>query len=265
MTTTAYPTVERLVTGICKLYPSAVPSGIVGDTRHQKLRQGSYHLSRQDCPPRTFSVIRPDDVAGQGPDDAASAFDVSMRRKDLMIATQRVMAVWANGNDPRRKYINAVNGWTGTGDAQRFDMVSRKKSVASPDHKWHMHVSIRRKYVLSEAMVTAILSILRGDTIAYYLALIGVVVAPAPVKRAVTPSYPGRVLRRTTSTKPDSAVKAWQGRMLVRGWKSLGKADGLFGAKTEDVVRRYQKQCRVPVDGAIGPQTWPLPWSRPLG
>lgn len=265
MTTKAYPTVERLVTAACKSFPSAVPSGIIGDTRHRRLRQGSYHLSRQDCPPNTFSVIRPDDRAGQGPDDAASAFDISMNRKDMIVATKRMELAWANPNDPRRKYLNAVNGWPGTGDPVRFDMVSRKKSTASPDHKWHMHVSIRRAYVLSQAMVTAVLSILRGETVAQYLASIGVSPVPAAVARVAVPVYPGRVLRRTDSAKPDIAVRQWQARMLLRGWKTIGKADGLFGAKTEDAVRRFQKQCRLPVDGAIGPKTWPLPWSRPLG
>jgi peptidoglycan hydrolase-like protein with peptidoglycan-binding domain len=53
--------------------------------------------------------------------------------------------------------------------------------------------------------------------------------------------------------------------MIARGWKSLGTADGGFGPKTEDVVRRFQRTCRVGVDGQIGPKTWPLPWARPLG
>ena len=261
MTTKAYENVKTLCRGIERIFPSAVCSGIVGDTRHKARRQGTYHLSRQDNPAGSYSVIRHDDKAGNGPDDAAAAFDISMSRKDMALATSRLMRVWANDGDPRRKYLNAFNGWTGAGDAQRFDMVTRRSGWASPDHKWHLHGEIRRLYVLSAAMIKAILSALRGETVPAYLASIGV--KAKPVARISVPGYPGHVLRR--NAKADPAVKVWQQRMLARGWKSIGNADGVFLDKTERVVRRFQKACKVPDDGVIGPKTWPLPWTRPLG
>lgn len=264
MTTVAYENIRTLCDGIERIFASAVCSGISGDRAHRKLRQGTYHLSREDNPRGTFSVTRPDDRAGKGPDDAAAAFDISMNRRDMILATQRLMRVWSNPGDPRRKYLNAFNGWLGVGDAQRFDMVTRRKSRASKDHTWHLHGELRRLYVLSKAAVKAILSALRGESVPHYLTSIGV--KPyAPVARVAMPPYPGRVLRRTTADKPDSAVKAWQQRMIARGWKSIGHADGRFGPKTESVVRRFQQICKVETDGAIGPKTWPLPWTRPLG
>jgi hypothetical protein len=264
MTTKAYDNVTAICAGFERIYASAVFSGIVGDTRHRRLKQGTYHLSREDNPSGTYSVVRPDDRAGQGPNDAAAAFDISMNRADMALATHRLMSAWANDNDPRRKYLNAFNGWGGSGDAQRFDIVARNISRASPDHKWHVHVEIRRAYVTSSAMVKAILSLLRGEPVVVYMASIGVRPNPPNVKPSA-PSYPGRVLVRSTTNHPDPAVRLWQSRMLARGWKSIGTADGQFGPRTEAAVRRLQVLCKVPADGRIGPKTWPLPWTTPLG
>ena len=33
-------------------------------------------------------------------------------------------------------------------------------------------------------------------------------------------------------------------------------ADGIFGPKTEEAVRRYQKTYGLTVDGVVGPKTW---------
>jgi peptidoglycan hydrolase-like protein with peptidoglycan-binding domain len=93
--------------------------------------------------------------------------------------------------------------------------------------------------------------------------------APSPVTAAAGPKpppYPGRELHRDDhQARADPALKTWQERMIARGYRSIGAADGKFGPKTERVVRAFQKLCRVQVDGRIGPKTWPLPWTRPLG
>jgi hypothetical protein len=262
MTTVAYPAVESFAHQWQGSYRTAVCSGICGDLAH-RLR-GGYHISRVDQPANNYSVVRPDDRPGNGPNDAAAAVDMSMNRADMILCTRRLTAVFANDRDPRRKYVNAWNGWLGAGDAQRWDMVSRKVSRASSDHKWHIHLEIRRLYVGNAGAMKAILSAVRGESVGQYLLSVGV--QPLAVRaRVIVPPYPGHVLARTSSAKSDPAVKAWQARMIARGWKTLGSADGKFGARTEDVVRRYQKACKVPVDGQIGPRTWPLPWSHPLG
>lgn len=272
MSTQAYANMRTLCVGIEGIYASAVCSGIVGNAAHRLRGNGTYHLSRQDNPAKTYSVIRTDDVHGKGPEDAASAFDISMSTKDMILATRRLAAVWATYNDPRRKYLNAFNGWLGSGDARRYDMIKLSIEYASPDHKWHVHGEVRRLYVLSAAMVKAVLSAFRGETVTAYLTSIGVKPnTPAPAKpgatapavaRPTAPKYPGHVLRYGDR---DPALKLWQARMYARGWHSIGKADGAFGAKTLSVVKRYQADSKVTVDGQIGPKTWPLPWSRPLG
>lgn len=279
-------------------YRSARCSGIIGDDAHR--RRGGYHIARRLNPAGNYSIVRPQDRGGCGPDDASTAVDMTMSTADMILCTTRLAAVHNSTTDPRRKYLNAFNGWTGTGDARRYDVYARRTMYASPDHKWHVHLEIRRIYATSWTATNAILSILRGETAAEYLTSIGVVpeqappvvmppkpgppkpavaapAAPAPGRTAPAappvkaapvrpkpPAYPGRVMRRNTSTAIDHDLRKWQQRMRERGWKSV-TADGLFGPKTESAVRRFQGACKVPVDGRIGPQTWPLPWTRPLG
>jgi hypothetical protein len=259
--TVAYPATRQFAQSFEDSFRSAVCSGICGDRAHQL--RGGYHICRRCQPATNFSVVRRDDRPGNGPDDAASAIDMSMNRTDMVLATRRLVAVFTNRSDPRRKYINAFNGWLGSGDATRYDFITRTMSRASSDHRWHLHLELRRRYILCAAAYKAILSALRGETVAEYLISIGVKPSTSHVR---VPFYPGRVLQQVHgSARPDPAVRLWQARMIARGWRSLGTADGLFGPKTEDVVRRFQKVCRVAVDGDIGPTTWPLPWSRPLG
>lgn len=262
MNTVAYPETKAFAVAFEDIFRSAVCSGICGDLAHR--RRGGYHIARAAQPPTNFSVVRPDDRPGNGPADAAAAVDMSMNQVDMVLATRRLMTVFYNDRDPRRKYVNAFNGWLGSGDPQRYDFITRKVTRASRDHTRHVHVELRRRYVRAAVAYRALLSALRGESLAQYLISIGV--KPyAPNVKAVAPPYPGRVLSRTGNAHADPAVRAWQGRMIARGWKSLGQSDGHFGAKTEDVVRRYQKACKVTVDGTIGPKTWPLPWTRPLG
>lgn len=271
MSTLAYPLLRELATGWEKIYPSAVCSGIVGDKAHQS--RGGYHIGRAFQSRTNYSVVRADDRPGNGPNDAAAAIDMSMSRRDMILCTKRLQAVWSNRNDPRRKYLNAFNGWLGTGHPTRFDVVAVRTEAASEDHTWHVHLEVRRRWVLTRAMVTAVLSALRGESVAEYLRSIGVtVVASKPAAKTATakgptvPPYPGRVLKRNDrQTKPDPAVKLVQDRLIARGWKSIGKGDGMFGPKTERGVIRFQRYCKIAADGQIGPITWPKPWTQPLG
>jgi hypothetical protein len=271
-TTVAYAEMKECAEGFRKIFRSAVCSGIVGDRAHQ--RRGSYHCGRKFCPPGHYSIVRPDDKAGQGPDDGSSAIDMTMSAADMKLATQRVAAAWADKADPRRKYLNAVNGWLGSGDATRFDFVAGTKKRATDDHKWHMHLEQRRRWIRDETANAACWSILRGESVATWLRSRGVIVPARPASaKPVSPStvvlrpppYPGHALRRNDKQRvADPAVRAWQSRMIARGWTSIGPADGFAGKKFEQVARAWQKSIRLPVDGVVGPQTWPTPWTRPF-
>ena len=39
-------------------------------------------------------------------------------------------------------------------------------------------------------------------------------------------------------------------------WQQVVVADGIFGPKTESIVRSYQGLVGLPEDGIVGPQTW---------
>jgi hypothetical protein len=164
MATRATPQLTRLASRWEELYPSAQCSGIVGDLAHKL--GGGYHISREDQPKNNYSVVRPQDRPGNGPNWAAAAIDMTMNERDMKLCTSRLRNLFAAVGDPRRKYLNAFNGWLGSGDAQRWDIYAGTISWATADHKWHVHLEIRRLFVQSDAMVDAVLSALAGRSLA---------------------------------------------------------------------------------------------------
>lgn len=167
MTTLATSAEKWLADEWEKIYATAVLSGIVGDLAHKA--RGGYHISRQDQPTDNYSVIRADDKPGNGPSDRAAAIDMTMSTADIIKCHTRLREIWKNrANDPRMKYINAWNGWDGQGDAGRYDVVKGTVSTASSDHKWHIHLEIRRKYVNDMNAMRAILSMLKGESLAQF-------------------------------------------------------------------------------------------------
>jgi predicted chitinase len=59
-------------------------------------------------------------------------------------------------------------------------------------------------------------------------------------------------------------VKTWQAQMRARGWKAGGAllaADGIFGAKSEEVCRAFQREKGLGADGKVGPKTWGAAWT----
>lgn len=165
MTTLAAPFIANGVVSAWEdEYPSATFSGIVGDQAH--MRSGGYHVSIEDQSSSNYSVIRPDDKAppGDWSRKHATALDMSMNKTDMVKSTRRWMVVWSDRSDPRRKYFNAFNGWTGSGDAQRWDFVTNTVQRSTNDHQWHQHTEKRRKYWNDPQADRAMISIARGQT-----------------------------------------------------------------------------------------------------
>jgi hypothetical protein len=163
MTTLSTTSINWLANQWEDVYGTAVLSGVVGDLAHKA--RGGYHISREDQGSSNYSVIRPDDKPGNGPSDRAAAIDMTMSTSDMIKCHTRLRNIWKNrANDPRMKYINAWNGWDGEGDAGRYDVVKGTISFASADHKWHIHLEIRRKYVNDMNAMRAILSMLKGES-----------------------------------------------------------------------------------------------------
>ena len=83
---------------------------------------------------------------------------------------------------------------------------------------------------------------------------------PRPKKKGVkAPPFPGYDMEREThARKTDENVKRFQTRLAKRGWRL--DATGKFNARTEQVVRAFQREKRLYVDGVVGKNTWRLIW-----
>lgn len=241
MSTVATAAIRGLAADWEKCFTSAKISGIVGDAAHQA--RGGYHIGRRFQSGSNYSVVRPDDRGG--PDDAAAAIDMTMSASDMRSCTSRLVAVYSNVNDPRRKYVNAFNGTVNNKQAKRWDVYGRKVSTATSDHLWHVHLEIRRKYVESPTAMAAILSILRGESLSSYLGRVKPATSKAASAPANSPSYPGLLKKGSKG----ASVKKVQSKVGV-------PADGDFGAKTEAAVKAWQKAHGLGADGMVGPATW---------
>lgn len=229
--------------------PSAVFSGIVGDARHRA--SGGYHISIEDQPSTNYSVTRVDDKAppGNWPRNLAAGVDMSMSLSDMKTTFARVKTVWENPNDPRRKYVNAVNVFDGVGDAERLDFVTGKRSYASPDHKWHNHLEIRRRFVTDPKAYDAAFSMVSGESLTAYLNRTGQAPKPKPSGHA-----PGtRDLRLVTPNMKGEDVRKVQEFI---GERRCGKADSIYGPNTKSGVRWYQGMRGIPVTGVVDERTW---------
>ena len=83
------------------------------------------------------------------------------------------------------------------------------------------------------------------------------IVPNAPIRGNV-PSYPGRPLRRGT-TGPSVVTIQTELNRISQSYPAIPKiptVDGIFGARTEAAVRKFQEVFNLDVDGVVGPATW---------
>lgn len=94
--------------------------------------------------------------------------------------------------------------------------------------------------------------------------VVGGIFVPSPVLQkpqtpvSSAPAYP-MLLRRGSK---GNFVRQFQQRLRDRGWKI--DVDGIFGPKTEEIVRAFQKEKGLTVDGLVGPNTWRAFWQSPI-
>lgn len=90
------------------------------------------------------------------------------------------------------------------------------------------------------------------------------VYAPTPVPQVPQapvnnyPAYPGIQRRGSKGT----FVRQFQAKLRDRGWNIT--VDGDFGPATEKIVRQFQKEKGLGVDGIVGPNTWKAIFTSPV-
>ena len=83
------------------------------------------------------------------------------------------------------------------------------------------------------------------------------IVVNAPIQ-GITGSYPGIPLRRGT-TGPSVVTVQTELNRISQNYPAIPKiprVDGIFGARTEAAVRKFQEVFNLTVDGIVGPATW---------
>ncbi len=82
---------------------------------------------------------------------------------------------------------------------------------------------------------------------------------PTAPEASECPPWPGRLMRQGLD---GDDVRRAQARLSERGWGLV--TDGQFGPKTDAVVRTYQGEKVLVVDGVVGPVTWQSIWTAPV-
>lgn len=75
------------------------------------------------------------------------------------------------------------------------------------------------------------------------------------------PTFPG-VYLEYPPLRYSAACRTWQAQMKWRGWRLA--VDGLYGPRSKEVCKAFQKEKGLMVDGIVGPQTWKATWEAPV-
>ena len=78
------------------------------------------------------------------------------------------------------------------------------------------------------------------------------------------PPYPHweRYIALTSPYMQGNDVLMWQRQMIHRGWNL--EADGIFKEHDENVLKQFQEQKGLTVDGVLGPISWNKAWTVPI-
>lgn len=167
MATVSTPVMRKFADDWENAVPSAVLSGIVGDPQHQA--EGGYHISREDQPdPDDYSIQLAEDK--EGPNNTAAAVDMNHSPAEMLLVTNRLLASAKDVNDPRLNYTREFYGTVNGKSVQGWDTYYGRAATSDNSHLWHIHISFLRKYVNDPVAMAAVLSVIKGETVAQWQA-----------------------------------------------------------------------------------------------
>ncbi|UBF26693.1 CHAP domain-containing protein [Kovacikia minuta CCNUW1] len=87
---------------------------------------------------------------------------------------------------------------------------------------------------------------------------------------SIFPGWPGYYITLTSPSVSRNDVVKWQQQMISRGWKlgsggPSGKGDtGIFDQRCFEVLKKFQEEKGLEVDGILGPESWDAAWTAPI-
>lgn len=150
-----------------KLEPTCALGGIYAD-------KPGYHNYRLNLPRTDYSVQLDDDKLGPG--DMAAAIDLTFpdaqsgRYATIIKYADRLLRSGLDPNDPRGNYLREFYGQADSDTGvEGWDFQYLVPVTSDSSHLWHLHLSFLRRWLNDPAAFAAVLSILRGETVAQWL------------------------------------------------------------------------------------------------
>lgn len=185
--------------------------------------------------PGNYSVVLPLDKLG--PSDKSAGVDWTFRSAQggnydrIRLYSSRLL-VAAKARDPRLAGLREFYGQADADTAvEGWDLANHESASSDSSHLWHIHFSFWRAYVMVMAAVEGVLSVLKGETLADYLARGGQLISGTTAEEDTMFCKKG---------DRGEAVKRVQLGLLRLEPGCLGKtgADGIWGDTTSAAVKR---------------------------
>lgn len=161
---------------LVKMEPGTEDSGVYADKPgYHNTRAGNIALDKVDnSSVPDYSIRYPADL--KGPDDKAAGYDWTHPKAQA--GDYRTMAKYGDrleaafvADDPRLYGWREALGQTDTDKpAEGLDFVTMTRRVPDSSHEWHWHFSELRQFVESMINKLCMLSVLKGESLADYLA-----------------------------------------------------------------------------------------------
>jgi hypothetical protein len=234
-----------------------------------------YHNKRANLPSSDYSV-REFAIDRQGSAGNASAIDITSKEAQggnytiINKYSQRLLAA-GKANDPRMFGWREFFGQTDKdGSVEGWDFTKHEASTSGDkSHLWHIHLSEHRGYNTSVVNKDALMSVLKGETLAEYKAAGGKLLTtppnnPAPAKLLVDGELGANTIKRWQTvmgtpadgviSHPSDLVKAVQRKLntMLPHEKLEVDGEGINqDGKITATVTVLQKYLGTPVDGRL--------------